>query len=167
MYHYCCEAFFPYSDPLYNKHADLLVIQRSLLKIRVKLAKKRHDLFFFHNINRNQKSPHTVADIQIEKLFPARRQWPHIGKEGRSRLSPIDRNISSLSIALERERKKSGGQANWFARLEKKSEDISRLIQETKQKKLTAPKIIPVPKDKKENTYRPIASAQIHLNCRI
>lgn len=168
IYLYCC-ARFPFSlDKSYLKHTSIKKIIASFIRLRVKIAKTRHDLAFFHNINPAQRSPHSILDHELEKIFPPRRKWIQLGKEKRISLSPIERNSKVLSLMVSAEEKKpESEQEDWYRNLVKKAEALSLKMQAAQQGKLNPPKIRPVPKNNSSKKYRPIAKFNLSDHMRI
>lgn len=163
MYMYCCTVFRSSRDEFFDsciqsgKIADALVVQR------IKLAKKRHDHTFFHNINQKNRNPASVQSQALDGIFPPRGEWIKLGRQKRHRLSPIKRNLESLRLTLEKFKKMPiNSRPDWYEKLDKLTQEISLNLQKRSPPQFSAPEILPVPKKKGSELYRPIAAFQLN-----
>lgn len=146
---------------------------KELIKIlcrkRAVAAKKVHNDHFLRNISKNANSPHAQLKKEIFSFFPPRNSWIRLNKHERKirGLNALDMNVIQLERTVWREIKKCnrlGSQyPEWLQKLLDLIEKIrTDVLDEKSDYKISKPKIIPVLKDKKENTYRPITVFQIN-----
>jgi len=141
---------------------------KELIKIlchkRAIVAKKGHDDHFFRNISPKAISPHKYLDKEIFSFFPPRSKWIRLTKQEREirGSNTVDTNAIQLERTIWREKKRcqrSGTvQPSWLKKIldftEKIREDV---FDESKNFKISTPRTIPVIKDIKEKTYRPLS----------
>lgn len=135
-----------------------------LCKKRAIAAKKVHDDHFFRNISLKAPTPHKHLEKEIFSFFPPRSKWIRLKKHEREirGTNAVETNAIQLERTIWREVKKcktlGTERPNWlkilFEFTEKIREDV---FDETRNFKISSPAIIPVIKDKKENSYRPIS----------
>ena len=160
----CCAYFHFKPDVEYTKYADKFKLVKYFINERVKLANKKHDLAFFHNINTRQNSPDILNDKELYALFPSRRKWIKLGKKGRKHLPPLERNKKIISLMFSNECKETKKE-QWCIKLEKEICTISQKIMSKKQDCLTPPDIKLIPKSK--DKYRPVSNFKREENIRI
>ncbi|WP_216846762.1 reverse transcriptase domain-containing protein, partial [Mucilaginibacter sp. L196] len=140
---------------------------KELIKIlchkRAIAAKKGHDDHFFRNISPKAKSPHKQLNKEIFSFFPPRSKWIRINKREREirGSNTIETNSIQLERTIWREIKKCERLGTIRPRWLKKLLDFTDKIRhdvfdENSGYKISTPRPIPVIKDIKENTYRPI-----------
>lgn len=157
IYLYCCISF-SFFDKLFDKYTSSLKVIKTLVQLRVKLAKKRHDRVFYHNINPANPDPERVIEKELSGLFPPRNQWVSLGKKKRGTSSPIQRNNAILKIMIDRYKKSSEDiWPDWRRNLQIRADTLTLKMRKKKQQKFSPPSIIPAPKNVKENLFRPIA----------
>jgi hypothetical protein len=141
---------------------------KELIKIlcqkRVIAAKKGHDDHFFRNISPNAKTPHKRKEKEIFLYFPSRSQWIRLNKKEREirETNALETNSIQLERTVWREIKKCKklgiAQPGWLNKLLDFTTVIRKdVFEEDRKYKISTPTTIPVIKDIKENTYRPIS----------
>ena len=141
---------------------------KELIKIlchkRAILAKKGHDDHFFRNISPKAKSPHKHKEKEIFSLFPPRSKWIRLKKQEREirDSNSVEINAIQLERTIWREIKKCNRlgitKPIWLIKLLDFTENIRKdVFVESRNYKISTPRTIPVVKDKKANTYRPIS----------
>lgn len=141
---------------------------KELIKIlcqkRAITAKKRHDDHFFRNISPKAKTPHKRKEKEIFLYFPARNQWIRMNKKEREirDTNALETNSIQLERTIWREIKKCKklgiAQPNWLNKLLDFTTEIRKdVFEENRNYKISTPTTIPVIKDIKECTYRPIS----------
>jgi hypothetical protein len=145
---------------------------KELIKIlchkRAIAAKKGHDDHFFRNISPKAISPQKYLDKEIFSFFPPRSKWIRLSKREREirGSNTVETNSVQLERTIWREIKKCEMlgivQPSWLKKLldftEKIREDV---FDESRNFKISTPKTIPVIKDIKEKTYRPLSIFKI------
>ncbi|MCH8491245.1 MAG: hypothetical protein LAT81_15140 [Oceanicaulis sp.] len=146
---------------------------KELIKIlchkRAIIAKKGHDDHFFRNISPKAISPHKHLDKEIFSFFPPRSKWIRLTKRERAirGSNTVDTNAVQLERTIWREVKRCERlgivQPCWLKKLlaftEKIREDV---FDESRNFKISSPRVIPVIKDIKEKTYRPISVFELN-----
>jgi hypothetical protein len=133
---------------------------RELCRARVRLADRRHEALFFHNIDASQRSAEEVPAVGWGEIptdiFPPRKLWnryrPHY-REGQHR----DINLETLVNAV-RHLSKDQPNADWARRL---SETVAMIRDRALYHTpfvFSAPAIVPGEKDRVNGIYRPLAS---------
>jgi hypothetical protein len=141
---------------------------KELIKIlchkRAIAAKKGHDDHFFRNISSKAISPHKYLDKEIFSFFPPRSKWIRLKKREREIRGPntVETNSIQLERTIWREIKKyeklGTAQPTWLKKLLDLTEKIRQdVFDESRNYKIPTPRTIPVIKDIKENTFRPIS----------
>jgi len=141
---------------------------KELIKIlchkRAIAAKKGHDDHFFRNISSKAISPHKYLDKEIFSFFPPRSKWIRLKKREREIRGPntVETNSIQLERTIWREIKKyeklGTAQPTWLKKLLDLTEKIRQdVFDESRSYKIPTPRTIPVIKDIKENTFRPIS----------
>lgn len=127
-------------------------------------AKKGHDDHFFRNISHKTFSPHKYLDKEIFSFFPPRSKWIRLKKREREirDSNTFETNSIQLERTIWREIKKceklGTAQPSWLKKLLDFTEKIRQdVFDESRNFKISTPRTIPVIKDIKENTYRPIS----------
>jgi hypothetical protein len=136
-------------------------IVRELCKARIKLAKKRHDRAFLHNIRKDHPATHDLVPKNWRaislKIFPPRRQWhrfrPYMSRRG-SR-PPLDINVETLFRATIKLKKLSPG-APWAKKLDKTVARIRKRALSKGKFKFSPPSISPIEKNPATHEYRPL-----------
>lgn len=141
---------------------------KELIKIlchkRAIAAKKGHDDHFLRNISSKAMSPHKHLEKEIFSFFPPRSKWIRLTKREREirGSNTIETNSIQLERTIWREIKKfeklKTVKPNWLKKLLDFTEKIRQdVFDESRKYKISTPRTIPVIKDPKENTYRPIS----------
>lgn len=141
---------------------------KELIKIlchkRAIAAKKGHDEHFFRNISHKAISPHKHLNKEIFSFFPPRSKWIRLKKREREirGSNTVETNSIQLERTIWREIKKCAklgtAQPSWLKKLLDFTEQIRQdVFDESRNFKISTPKTIPVIKDIKESTYRPIS----------
>jgi len=141
---------------------------KELIKIlchkRAIVAKKGHDDHFFRNISQKAISPHEYLDKEIFSFFPPRAKWIRLAKREREKrcTNTVEINSIQLERTIWREIKKckrlGTNQPSWLKKLLDFTENIRKdVFDESRNFKISTPRIIPVIKDIKEKTYRPLS----------
>jgi hypothetical protein len=135
-----------------------------LCKKRAIIAKKVHDDHFLRNISHKATSPHKRLQNEIFSYFPPRNQWIRLNKREREirGSNSVETNAIQLERTIWREIKKYKrlGEENpiWLKKLLEFTERIRKdVFDDSRNFKISTPKIIPVLKDKQECSYRPIS----------
>lgn len=143
--------------------SDISII-RELCKARVGVAEQRHEALFFHNINEKRPSaeqvplPSSWQGIPIN-IFPPRKLW--------NRYRPKDRGGSSRDINLEtlvraaRYLSVEQADAEWAKLLHATVAMIRYRALSEEPFAFSPPTIMPEVKDRKQRTYRPLASLSL------
>lgn len=146
---------------------------KELIKIlchkRAIAAKKLHDEHFFRNISQKANNPHKQLNKEIFSYFPPRSCWIRINKLEREKraCNSVEINSNQLERTIWREinkcKKQGLAQPNWMKKLldftNKIREDV---LDEKSPYKISTPRTIPVVKDLKEKSYRPISVFELH-----
>jgi hypothetical protein len=141
---------------------------KELIKIlchkRAIAAKKGHDDHFFRNISPKSISPRKHLKNEIFSFFPSRNEWIRLKKKEREfrGSNTVEINSIQLERTIWREIKKCERLAtpkpSWLKNLLDFTQKIRLdFFDEGRRYKISSPTIIPVVKDIKENTYRPIS----------
>ena len=141
---------------------------KELIKIlchkRAIAAKKGHDDHFLRNISSEAESPHKHPNKEIFLFFPPRSKWIRLRKQEREVRceNTVEINSIQLERTVWREIKKCHKLGIipplWLNKLLDFTKSIRQSVfDESQSYNLAAPKTIPVLKDKKEKTYRPIS----------
>lgn len=141
---------------------------KELIKIlcqkRAIAAKKIHDDHFFRNISHKAPNPHKQLDKEIFSFFPPRKKWIRLKKQEREirGSNAVETNAIQLERTIWREVKKCKTNEiehpNWLKRIFELTKKIREdVFDETRDYKISSPIIIPVLKDKKEGSYRPLS----------
>ncbi|OMI19040.1 RNA-directed DNA polymerase [Leptospira weilii serovar Heyan] len=140
--------------------SDLCII-KSLINCRLRLAKKRHDQFFFERIVQSENLRSDETEVQLRKMFPPRNRWKRPCL--RKRIKPKRGNpyYESLlftinyyrSLPLEK-------QPPWVNELNKFIVEIRSKALYSSTIELPPPQLAPISKNKKDGDfelYRPIS----------
>lgn len=136
-------------------------IIRELCKARISFANRRHEALFFHGIDVSRPSaeaipwPDSWREIRPD-IFPPRKQWNRFRPKDRSNKGR-DYNLEALVRAV-RHLLVETPNAEWAQALLETTAMIKHRALHESPFRFTAPVIVPEPKDKKKNTYRPLAS---------
>lgn len=135
-----------------------------LCKKRIKESKKGHDKHFLRNISSSAKSPHQNIKKEIFSFFPPRSLWVRLKKDEREKLSFNTSNINAIQLEktiwreIKRCKKFDRPYPDWLENLFKYIDEIQHSVFEIDKKyQFSSPRVIPILKDAKENTYRPLA----------
>lgn len=131
---------------------------------RAMAAKKGHDDHFLRNISSEAESPHIHSSDEIFLFFPPRSKWIRLKKQERIIQGENSVKINSLQLErtvlreIKRCEKLDIIQPLWLKKLLVFTENIRLAVfDESLKYNLETPRTIPVLKDVKENTYRPIS----------
>lgn len=152
----------------FKTQLDYYFSDKALIKIlcqkRIKKAKNGHDQHFFKNISTSIDTPQKYKENEIFSFFPKRSSWIRIKKKERESLefNTTEINIIQLERTVWKEIKKhkklKTPYPEWLKKLLYYIENIRDLVlNEELNYNLNPPKPIPILKDKKEKTYRPLA----------
>lgn len=136
-------------------------ILRRLIRIRLKVAKRRHDQHFLHNLNKAHRHPDSwrldrVA-AQVCELLPPRRKWLRPSKLARSEASAQRIAVLGIENAV-RKADSTQSQDLWRKKLFFFGDSLKRSLRRLKSFKLSAPHVTFLPKDQQKKTYRAIAT---------
>lgn len=127
-------------------------------------AKKGHDDHFLRNISPKVKSPHKQKVKEIFSFFPSRSNWVRLDKKEREirGCNAVETNSIQLERTVWREIKKCINhgivQPDWLKKILDFATEIRQdVFDEGRNYKISTPTTIPVLKDIKESTYRPIS----------
>jgi hypothetical protein len=146
-------------DYLFERAFSESSIIRELCKARIKLAKRRHERAFLHNIRKDHKAAHELGPQNWENIpldiFPARRNWhrfrPVASKRG-TRPS-LDINVDALFRATLKLRKQEPNAA-WVKNLNRVVARLRRRVLKTKRFSFSRPSITPLVKNTSLHEYR-------------
>lgn len=141
---------------------------KELIKIlcqkRIKEAKKAHDLHFLRNISVSADSPQGSKKNKIFSFFPKRSLWIRAKKQEREFLNFNTTEINSVQLerTVWREIKKCNKLSTpypiWLKELLDFTTEIREAVfNEMLEYNISPPITIPIIKDKKEKTYRPLS----------
>jgi len=141
---------------------------KELIKIlchkRAIAAKKGHDDHFFRNISSKAISPHKYLDKEIFSFFPPRSKWIRLTKREREirGSNTVETNAVQLERTIWREIKKYDrlgiAKPDWLKQLLDFTDKIRKdVFDESRNYKISTPRTIPIIKDTKEKTYRPLS----------
>lgn len=141
---------------------------KELIKIlchkRAIAAKKGHDDHFFRNISSKANSPHKYLDKEIFSFFPPRSKWIRLTKREREirGSNTVETNAVQLERTIWREIKKCDklgiAKPDWLKQLLDFTDKIRKdVFDESRNYKISTPRTIPIIKDTKEKTYRPLS----------
>ena len=146
-----------------NEYFSDKEILKILCRKRAVEAKKGHDQHFLRNISAKTFSPHTNVKKEIFSFFPPRNSWIRLNKKERDirDTNAVEVNAIQLERTVSREIKRyrtsNKFKPDWLKKLESFFAEIRfDVFNDVLSYEVGSPKIIPVLKDKKENTYRPI-----------
>ena len=140
-------------------------ILRRVVRLRLKIAKKRHDQYFLFNLNHTHKNPDTprTAEDAVASMMPPRRAWLHPTKTIRKSV-PASR-VAELCIENTiRKTRALLAPPPWFIRLSVFTKQTRRKVISIgsrtflRRTKFDAPRVGFAIKDKQKKTYRPIAT---------
>ncbi|MGJ4719041.1 reverse transcriptase domain-containing protein [Leptospira sp. mild_001] len=140
--------------------SDLSII-KSLINCRLRLAKKRHDQFFFERIVQSENSRSDEAEVQLRKMFPPRNRWKRPCLKKRTKPKRGNSYYESLlftinfyrSLPLEK-------QPPWVNELNQFISEIRSKALYSSTIELPSPILAPISKNKKDGDielYRPIS----------
>ncbi|AXR68719.1 RNA-directed DNA polymerase [Leptospira mayottensis] len=140
--------------------SDLCII-KSLINCRLRLAKKRHDQFFFERIVQSENLRSDETEVHLRKMFPPRNRWKRPCFKKRIKPKRGNPYYESLlftinyyrSLPLEK-------QPPWVNELNKFIVEIRSKALYSSMIELPPPKLVPVSKNKKDGDfelYRPIS----------
>jgi hypothetical protein len=139
-------------------------IIKILCQKRAIAAKKGHDEHFFRNISSKANSPHKKLNKEIFSLFPPRSNWIRLTKREREirGLNTVEINKIQVERTVWREIKKCErfeiAQPLWLNKLLDFIAEIREdFFNMTRNYNISTPRVIPVVKDIKEKTYRPLS----------
>jgi hypothetical protein len=136
-------------------------IIRELCAARVKLATRRHETAFLHNISHTATAPDEVppkgwASIPAD-IFPSRRSWHRFRRRFRGSAAAEDINLAALLKAVLTLRVETP-RAPWVRKLNRTVRAIRVRVFSSKPFRFSRPTIIPVPKKPGSHEYRALAA---------
>ncbi len=157
-----------------NRYFSSDSLIRLIVKYRISVATKRHDIHFFNNLTNTHlhKCPLKKTERNIDKIIldivPRRKDWITIGKGRVQYKSSTARNVASLErtiyLAKKRYRSKKEKPALWFIELTKYLFEIRETLANIHNYSISKPNIIPEKKKKgnskkerEDKAYRPLA----------
>jgi hypothetical protein len=136
-------------------------IIEELCRARIKLAGKRHDAAFQHNITRTARAPHSIPPSDwgtiSERIFPSRRVWHRYRPKRRRNEPAAEVNQRALYKAIMTLRGQTP-QPAWAQGLEQITKRIRQRVLSTRPFRFRRPKIIALPKQPGGHVYRPLAT---------
>lgn len=135
-------------------------ITRRLVRLRVRVAKKRHDQHFLFNLNTSNRkpgsnSPAEVADIC--SMMPPRRTWIRPGVRVRQKRTA--QQVAELSVLNKIEiSRRDGENHEWQRKLTAFTTEVTERLRNIKNIAFCSPTLAFKIKDAAENTFRPIAT---------
>lgn len=146
-------------EPFENYFSEEAII-RELCKARIRVAARRHEALFFHNIDRHLPSAESVPlprswDVPMD-IFPPRRRWHRFRPRIRTHL-PRDPNLVALESAVL-ELRLEEPHAPWAVELQKVVESIQRRAIGPEPFSFKSPEVVPEIKDARAKVFRPLAS---------
>lgn len=141
---------------------------KELIKIlcqkRIKEAKKGHDQHFLRNISISASSPQDYTKNKIFSFFPRRSSWIRARKQERECLNFNTTEINSIQLErtvwkeIKNCNKLSSPYPKWLEQLLDFTSEIREAVfHEISEYSISPPKTIPVLKDKRDKTYRPLS----------
>ena len=128
-----------------------------LSKIRSKEAQKRHDIQFYRNISKNAPNPNTLRSY-VSTMLPPRREWYRPNLSERLNKSALEINTLAIKKTVEYQTKLHiADKKSWYKELMRFCDDVKKTILQNQNYQICKPRVIPVEKNKKEKSYRPIA----------
>ncbi len=127
-------------------------IINELCRYRIKLARKRNDVLFWHRISEDKER---IGDDDGFELFPARREWKRFRPRIRGHRGAVKINQAALKRAIF-VLKNRRPRPCWAAKLSKFVTAIRRRVLFAKNFKFNPPKILAGDKDPAKHEYRPI-----------
>ncbi|ULG76286.1 RNA-directed DNA polymerase [Leptospira interrogans] len=147
---------------------DLSII-KSLINYRLKLAKKRHDQFFFERFVQSEISRSNETEFQLSRIFPPRNHWKRPCFKKRIKPKRGNSNYESLLFTINFYRcLPLEKQPSWVIELNKFIAEIKSKALYSPSIELPSPKLSPISKNKKEGIYelyRPISIVEDLASC--
>jgi len=141
-------------------------IIRELCKARVKLAKKRHERQFLHNIRKDRVPAHDVMPKNwgsiSHDIFPPRKKWHGFRPQPlkRRHRSSFNVNVDALFQATIK-LKRATPTAPWVKELNKVVSNIQKRALRQKSFKFVPPVVFPAEKNRARHEYRPLVLFQL------
>jgi hypothetical protein len=136
-------------------------IIEELCRARIKLAGKRHDAAFQHNIASTARAPHTILPSDwgtiSAAIFPGRRLWHRFRPKQRQNMPAADLNQRALYTAVMVLRRQTPKPA-WAQALDDVVKRIRRRVLSKRPFRFQRPTIIPLLKQRGGHVYRPLAT---------
>jgi hypothetical protein len=136
-------------------------IIRELCVARVKLATRRHEAAFLHNISTAAKAPDQVSPkgwgTIREDIFPSRKLWHSFRRRFRGTAAAEDVNLGALLKGVLTLRVKTP-RAPWVQRLNRTVQAIQKRVFSPEPFRFSPPSIIAVPKKPGSHEYRALAA---------
>jgi len=138
-----------------------------ICKYRAKLAKRRNRTQLVYNVNGNKEYLHAVKpseeDILLFSLFPSRAKWKKLSQRRRTRdnhpINTLDKTVLILKLTVNWCRKNEPDAP--FLKIQEDFFNQVRNYASNKDAHIPPPQIIPIVKDEKKKTCRPIAKYPI------
>jgi retron-type reverse transcriptase len=139
-------------------------IIKILCRKRAVAAKKGHDDHYYRNMSRYANSPHKYNSKELFTFFPSRSKWIRLDRNERQIRNTNSLEINAIQLErtiwreIKRKAKVSRNTEGWLNKLDLFIKDIQEcVLNGSKNYRLNQPKIIPLLKDKKENSFRPLS----------
>jgi hypothetical protein len=136
-------------------------IIEELCRARIKLAGKRHDAAFQHNITCTARAPHTLLPSDwgtiSATIFPSRRLWHRFRPKQRQNMPAADLNQRALYTAVMVLRRQTPKPA-WAQALDEVVNRIRNRVLSKRPFRFQQPTIIPLLKQPGGHVYRPLAT---------
>ncbi len=147
--------------PLFAEYFSEENLIYELCRARVKLAGKRHDAAFLHNMARTARPPHEVPPpdwgaIPLD-IFPGRREWHRFRTKQRGNTPAVEVNHRALYKAVTALRQRTP-QPPWASKLDQIVKRIRNRVLSTRPFYFAPPSIIALPKEPGGHLYRPLAT---------
>ena len=142
-------------------HFSEEAIIAELCRARVKLATKRHEAAFLHNIAHTAPPPHQVSPpdwgtIPLD-IFPPRRQWHRFRLKRRGTAQPLELCFRALYAAVLTLRNQAP-QPAWAQKLQQTVTNIRQRVLSSRPLHFKPPTIVPLSKERGGHLYRPLAT---------
>lgn len=137
-------------------------IINALIKVRISKARERHNLQFYKNINSEAKNPNSITD-SVDTLFPPRNRWYRPTLKERWNKSSFEINAFALrKTVFSKIKNIAYPEECWIKELVSFMNDVRKAALQNPGYKISEPRITPIKKERKGNTYRAIAVYRLH-----
>jgi hypothetical protein len=133
-------------------------IIRQLCRVRIKLAKRRHEEQFFRNIHRDWELDSKVSILQatVGDIFPPRRTWHRFRARPEKRQQRATQNLNVESLLRATLVLRDSTKAQWVKNLENVVRRIQNRALDEWTFKFAKPAIRPGEKRRANHEYRPL-----------